>query len=212
MREKPEHQAFTFGNKHSNHNTHRCFYIDGRCVFAFLVGTETDLNVILDAFLREKDFLSLKEYSSPDWDHIGLLDYFPETNEVFLTTNNKTKNLILQDVSTATLAKAAKKLLEAERKIAEEADYQRRLAEEEKRKAAEFEKEQKRLAKLQKKANKEKKGISAKALADLEEGVSVTAGGTIEQFEAKVEAQKEDPKEEKIIQKTVSKKGIRSLI
>lgn len=222
MREKPEHQTFSFGNKHSNHSTHRCFYIDGRCAFAFFVDSETDINVILDDFFRQKDFISLKEYSAPDWDHVGLIDYFPESNEIFLTTNKKTKNLVLQDVSSSTIAKDTKKRLESERKIREEADYQERLAAEEKRKAVEFEKEQKKLAKLQKKANKGK----AKKLADLEEGVSVTAGSEkpfvelIDKIEKEAKIIADEQKSikpqiitvEKITQMTVSKKGIRSLI
>ncbi len=109
MREKPAHTPFSFHSSRYNHSTHRCFYIDGECKFSFLLDSITDINTILANFFVEKDFISTKEYIDPDWNHIGLLDYFPETNEVFLTTNSNTKNYIKEEFNSKTIAKQKRK-------------------------------------------------------------------------------------------------------
>lgn len=189
MREKPKHDRVSFNSKHSNHQTHRCFYINEKCQFAFLIDEETDIEAILDKFLREKDFIFLKEYIEPEWDHIGFVDYFPETNEIFLTTDKKSKNIILQDVSTNSLSKETRKRLLEERKIKEDADEKKYKEEMVKREAAEAEKARKRVEKFDRKKKKEEHLAkkTAKKLAKLEKGVSVAAGGlTIEQFEEKI--------------------------
>jgi len=200
-KEKPPHSPPSFHSKTANHQTHRCFYIDGRCEFAFFADTEKDIKIVLDKFLRNKDFLSLKEYSSPEWDHIGLLDYFPETNEVFLTTDKKTKNIILREVSSATISKEAKAKLQEERRIKEEEDQRLWEQKEAERKLKKEEKQRKHSEKMLRKAAKEAKLAKKRdlELADLEEGVSVAAGS-------------EKAFDEKIQQKKVSKGGTRSLI
>lgn len=120
MREKPKHEIVVFHDKKYNHNTRRCFYIDGVYKFGFFIDSDTDISVILDKFVRNKDFISVKEYCAPAWDHIGFLDYFPETNEVFLTTDKKTKNLIIDGISVDSMAKEKKRAQRAEKKQQEQ--------------------------------------------------------------------------------------------
>lgn len=156
MREKPPHRSVAWHSKSANHNTHRCFYIDGTCQFSFLMDSETSIDKILLDFFHDRNFISLKEYSAPDWNHIGLIDYFPETNEIFLSTEKRYKNLVT-DISTGVLYKDRQKKLLEERKEKEEFENAKYLEDLEKQRLAKEEKERKHSEKMLRKAKKEDK-------------------------------------------------------
>lgn len=152
--EKPPHTPFMFSSKRQSHENLRCFYIDGVCQFAFFVDND-DIDTILKKFTRNKDFLSMKEYLSPEWDHISLIHYHQQTNEVFLSTDKKYKNILDSEVSLKTLYAEAQKKLKEERIEKEEADNKKYLEDLEKQRITKEEKQRKHSEKMLRKAKKE---------------------------------------------------------
>lgn len=210
-REKPNHKPFSC-RKGTDHTTHRCFYIDKDCCYAFFVDEETDINKILEKFFRDKDFISLKEYRDPEWNHIGFVDYFPETNEIFLSTDKKYKNLINSEISSKTLYKETQKKLADERKIKEEKDAEElaiKIAEENRIAA---EKNAKKLAKEERKREKEAKA-RRKADKILKKSLNSDEAKEIKSLQQDVQEVENVIQDiEEIKPKPILKTGTRSLI